>query len=152
MNLSLEIIQALPVREMPLGRKARACRPKFGFERSARIRMYRPRALLIVPLGRDRLCVEDAILLDVQAPINMVEVFSQLIMVWVVRTPSPVLIDFWYGESVDRVLTIDASTWIAVPIPDAAQIRAGLLQPNRSQPIAHDNQCQDQLSPQRSWP
>ncbi len=108
-----EILQALPVWEVSPSCKPRTCCPELGLEYFSSIAFYGPRTSIIVPLGCNDFGVEDAVLLNLEFVFNMLEILPQLGVVWIVRRPRPILVDFRDRERIDWVLTVNSRSGIS---------------------------------------
>jgi hypothetical protein len=72
-------------------------------------------------------CFERAILLDIENLVDMVKVSSELLIIRVVGSPCPILVDLWPRELILGHLRVDSGSGIAIPAPSSAKIRASFI-------------------------
>lgn len=76
-----------------------------------------PFALSNIELCTNNNSLEGAILLDVEDFVDVIKISSQLLVVWIIGGPCPVLVYFWPRELILRYLRVNSRSRIAVPSP-----------------------------------
>lgn len=136
MQGSAKSLEARPVREVSLCCESDCSNQRPSPESPAAVAMYRPQISILVPLCSCDFGVEYAILLEIQHLANMREISLKLFVTWILLGPRPRFVDFWDGQGIHRILTIDSGSWIGIPMPNASKIRPGFnkLDPEASPP------------------